>query len=274
MAMRELVIRPRPGFSLPRLDRPLSRIELLLILVWRDINVRYKQTLLGASWALIQPLFLMVVFALFLHQLGGIPSGPTPYPIFAFTALVPWTFFSQAVSGGAESLVQSANVISKVYFPRILLPVAAVLSYLLDFVLAMAVLTAMMVYYRVPVSSGLLWFPLLTAWMVVLALSLGVWLAALNARYRDVRYAVPFLLQGLLFISPVAYSASLVPHRWQLAYALNPLTTLLEGYRASLLGSGDYSWGGLGVAMVVGLVMLGTGLVYFDRTERTLADIL
>ncbi|HXA41744.1 MAG TPA: ABC transporter permease [Candidatus Solibacter sp.] len=271
---RETIIRPRPGLSLPRLDRPRDRAELLLLLAWRDIKVRYKQTLLGATWALIQPLFLMVVFALFLHQLAGVPSGNVPYPIFVYAALVPWTFFSQAVTGGASSLILSSNLISKVYFPRILLPVAATLSYLLDFAIAMIVLVAMMFYYRVPFTAGLLWLPALVLMMVLLALSLGVWLAALNARYRDIRYAVPFMLQGLLFVSPVAYSAGLVPHRWQALYALNPLTSLFEGFRLSLLGSGDFSLPGLALATGVGAVLLIGGLVYFDRAERTLADII
>ncbi len=272
--IRETVVRPRPGLSLPRLDHPRDRLELLLLLVSRDVKVRYKQTLLGATWALIQPLFLMVVFALFLHQLAGVPSGNIPYPIFTYAALVPWTFFAQAVAGGANSLILSSNLITKVYFPRILLPIAATLSYLLDFAIAMAVLVVMMFYYKVPVTLGLLWVPALAVLMVLQALSLGIWLAALNARYRDVRYAVPFMLQGLLFISPIAYSAALVPHKWQLLYALNPLTSLLEGFRASLLGSSAFSWPGLALALVVEGALLIGGLVYFDRAERTLADVI
>jgi lipopolysaccharide transport system permease protein len=272
--MREIVVRPRPGLSLPRLGNPWDSAELLLLLTWRDIKVRYKQTLLGASWALIQPLFLMVVFSVFLHQLAGVPSGSIPYPIFAFAALVPWTFFSQAVSGSAESLIKSSNLIGKVYFPRILLPIAATLSFLLDFVIGMAVLAGMMVFYRVPITLGLLWLPALVAMMVFLALALGVWLAALNARYRDVRYAVPVLMQGLLFVSPVAYSSSLLPHKWQLLYALNPLTGLLEGFRLSLLGSGNFSWSALALGVAAGAIALVSGLIYFDHAERTLADVI
>jgi lipopolysaccharide transport system permease protein len=248
--------------------------ELAYFFIWRDLKVRYKQTLFGALWAVIQPFMLMVVFTLFLGRISGIAPEGVPYPLFAFAGLVPWTLFSQSLIGSSGSLVGAANLIQKVYFPRLLLPVAAIGSYLLDFVIAMAVLGLLMLYFGVLPTLTVLWVIALTALTVTTSLAVGIWLSAVNVRYRDVRYAVPFLVQLWLFASPVAYSAEIVPAEWQAIYQLNPMAGVIEGFRWALLGQSAPPVGAVAVSAIVTVIVLVTGLAYFRRVERTFADVI
>lgn len=249
--------------------------ELGYFLVWRDLKVRYKQTVFGAAWAIIQPFMLMVVFSLFLGRIAGIAPVGVPYPLFAFSALVPWTLFSQSVVGSSNSLVAAANLIQKVYFPRILLPLSAVGSNILDFAIALLVLALMLAYYAIPVSSTVLWLIPLTILCLTAALAAGIWLAALNVKYRDVRYALPFLMQMWLFASPVAYSSGLVPQEWRLLYGLNPMAGVLDGFRWAILGqTSPPPTSAIAVSAVGSLIVLALGVIYFRRVERTFADVI
>jgi len=268
-------IGPRRGWVSLNLRELWSYRELGFFFVWRDLKVRYKQTLFGALWAVIQPFMLMVVFSLFLGRISGIAPAGVPYPLFAFAGLVPWTLFSQSLIGSSDSLVGASNLIQKVYFPRLLLPVAAIGSYLLDFVIAMAVLGLMMLYFGLLPSATVLWVIPLTALAVATSLAVGIGLSAVNVRYRDVRYAVPFLVQVWLFASPVAYSADLVPAQWRAIYELNPMAGVIEGFRWALIGQGaPPPVGAILVSTVMTAIVLVLGLAYFRRVERTFADVI
>jgi lipopolysaccharide transport system permease protein len=246
---------------------------LIYFLTWRDIKVRYKQTVLGAAWAIIQPFFTMVVFSLFFGGLAKVPSDGIPYPIFSYTALVPWTFFANALSQSSNSLVGSAGLIKKVYFPRLVIPLSSVLSGVVDFVIAFVVLLGMMVYYGQWPSAAVAWLPLLLLLALVTALGVGLWLSAMNVQFRDVRYAVPFLTQFWLFATPIAYPSSLLPEPWHTLYGLNPMTGVVEGFRWALLRT-DTSPGGMIVASTVAtVVLLVSGAYYFRRMERAFADV-
>ena len=252
--------------------------ELLYYLVVRNLKIRYKQTALGAAWAIIQPVLLMVIFTIFLGRLGGIqskiPQG-LPYPVFTFVALVPWTLFAQAVAASADSLVGNANMLSKVYFPRILLPLASAVAFVVDFLIALVVLVVIMAAYGVaPRGPQLLLIPLLGLLALLTALGIGIWLAALNVRWRDVRYVVPFLVQLWLFLSPVAYPASQVPASLRVVYGLNPMAGVIEGFRWSLLGLPWSPGPMIAVSVAVSLILLVTGLIAFRRAERTSADVI
>lgn len=249
--------------------------ELGYFLVWRDLKVRYKQTVFGALWAIIQPFMLMVVFSLFLGRISGIAPAGVPYPLFAFSGLVPWTLVSQSVVGSSNSLVSASNLIQKVYFPRLLLPMSAIGSNLLDFLIAMVVLVLMMFYFGIVPSLAILWLVPFTVLGLAAALAAGIWLSALNVRYRDIRYAVPFLVQLWLFASPVVYSSELVPAQWRALYQLNPMAVVLEGFRWALLGQGaPPPVGVIAVSTVATTVVLALGLAYFRRVERTFADVI
>lgn len=248
--------------------------ELLYFLAWRDVKVRYKQTAFGAAWAVIQPFMLMVVFSLFLGNLADVPSDGVPYPIFTFSALVPWTLFQQSLTASVGSLVADANLVSKVYFPRIVLPIAAVGSYLIDAAVSLVVLGGMMVWYDVPLRLATFWVVPLIALTALTALAIGTFLAALNVKYRDVRYAVPFLVQLWLFASPVAYPSSIVPDGWHGIYALNPMAGVIEGFRWSLLGTGERPGTMALASTAVTFVVLIVALAYFQRAQRTFADVI
>ena len=248
--------------------------ELLWFLVWRDVKVRYKQTIFGALWAVLQPVLLMVVFTLFLGRISGIGSDSVPYPIFVFVALVPWTLFAQSLIASSNSLVGASNLIQKVYFPRLLLPIAAAGSYLLDFFIAMAVLVGLMVYFHVVPSLTALWILPLTVLALTVAIGTGIWLSAINVRYRDVRHAVPFLVQLWLFASPVAYAAKLVPAEWRTLFELNPMAGVIEGFRWAMLNQGEPPVEGIVVSAIVATVILVSGLLYFRRVEQTFADVI
>ena len=247
--------------------------ELLYFLIWRDLKVRYKQTLLGASWAIIQPLITMLVFTYFFGKLARVPTDGVPYPIFFYTGLVVWTYFSNALISGANSLVGNANLITKVYFPRLIIPTAAVLSGLLDFAIASVLLAGLLLYYGLPVTVRYLMFLPLVALVTALALGFGIWLSALNVRYRDVRYALSFLVQIWMFVSPIIYPSSVVPEEWRWLMVLNPMTGIVEGFRASLFGN-PIQWTALGYSTVFTVANLFYSAYVFRRTERHFAELI
>lgn len=270
------VIRPSSGWAPIRLRELWQYRETLYFLVWRDIKVRYKQTAIGASWAIIQPVMVMVVFTIFLGRLARMPSDGVPYPVFAFCALVPWTFFANGLQQSSHSLVSSSALITKVYFPRLLIPSARILAGLPDLGLALVVLFGLISYYGVGVSLvRALWLPLFVLLALVTALGVGFWLSALNVKYRDVQHAVPFIVQIWLFASPIAYPATLVPDAWRGLYALNPMVGVVEGFRWALLGTGHspdtYT---AATSALAALVLLVTGAFFFRRVERSFADII
>jgi lipopolysaccharide transport system permease protein len=265
-------ISPSRGWVSLRLRDLWEYRELLYFLVWRDVKVRYKQTVLGAAWAIVQPAMTMVVFAVFFGRLAKVPSDGVPYPLFAFVALVPWTFFANALTHASNSLVGSSNLIKKVYFPRLSVPIASVLSAIVDFALAFAVLALLLIWYGVGVSLKLLWLPLFVVQAIMTALAVALWLSALNVEYRDVRYAVPFMTQFWLFATPVAYPSSLLSEPWRTIYGLNPMVGVVEGFRWALLDTGAAPGPMLVVSSLACLVLLVGGAYYFRRLERTFAD--
>jgi lipopolysaccharide transport system permease protein len=248
--------------------------ELLFYLVWRDIKVRYKQTMLGAAWAVIQPFLTMVVFSVFFGALAGLPSDDLPYPLFTYTALLPWQLFAFALTESSNSLVNNQRLIAKIYFPRLVIPVSAALSGLVDFAIAFIVLLGMMLFYGIPLTLRILILPLLIVLTMVAALAVGLWLAALNVKYRDVRYVVPFIVQLGFFLTPIAYSSTLVPAGLRPLYALNPMVGVVEGFRWALLGSQAPAAMLILVSTLVALLLLSGGLLYFRRMEDTFADLL
>jgi lipopolysaccharide transport system permease protein len=267
-----VVIQPSRGWVSLKLAEPWQYRELLYFLVWRDVKVRYKQTALGAAWAIIQPFFTMVVFSVFFGRLAKMPSDGVPYPIFAYTALVPWTFFANALGQASNSLVGSGNLIKKVYFPRLVVPLASVLSGIIDFLLAFGVLALLMLWYGVGLSLKVLLLPVLVLQAVVTALAVALWLSALNVEYRDVRYVVPFVTQFWLFATPVAYPSSLLSEPWRTIYGVNPMVGVVEGFRWALLDTGTAPGLMAAVSGVVSLALLVGGAYYFRRLERTFAD--
>jgi lipopolysaccharide transport system permease protein len=248
--------------------------ELLYFLTWRDIKVRYKQTILGGLWALIQPFFTMVVFSVFFGRLAKIPSDGIPYPLFAFAALVPWTFFANGLTMSSNSLVSSADLITKIYFPRLTIPIASVLSGVVDFVLAFLLLLGMGFFYGVAPTINVLWLPLFLLLALVTSLGVGLWLAALNVQYRDVRYVVPFLTQIWLFATPIAYPSSLLSEPWRTLYGLNPMVGVVEGFRWALLGTLQAPGPIVAASTGAALLLLVSGAFYFKRMERTFADVV
>ena len=248
--------------------------ELIAVLTWRDLKVRYRQTVLGAAWAIVQPVLAMVVFSVFFGRLARMPSDGLPYPVFAYAALVPWTFFANTLTQSANSMVASANLLRKVYFPRLALPLSALLSETVDFCLAFAVLIAMMIGYGVTPTWNIVWLPLLASLTAATAAGVGLWLAALNVRYRDVRYVIPFLIQMWLFATPVAYPSSLLPREWQLVYAINPMVGVVEGFRWALLGTSTQALDLLAVSSAGAIGLLVSGVMYFRQMERSFADVI
>jgi len=243
-------------------------------LAWRDIKVRYKQTFFGAGWAVIQPVMLMVVFGIFFGRLAGLPSDGLPYPVFVLAALVPWTLFANAFLNSSQSIIKNERIISKVYFPRLIVPVSAACSFLMDFVIALGVLLLLEAVYGIYPTWRLVFVPLLAAFALLAALSIGIFLAALNVRYRDVNYTVPFLIQLWLFASPIGYPSTLIPEHWRFIYGLNPMTGVIEGFRWSAASASTHPGPLVLVSLGVSLVFLFGGLLYFGRTERTFADVI
>ncbi len=269
-----VIIRPSSGWVPLNLAELWEYRELLYFLTWRDIKVRYKQTVLGAAWAVIQPLGMMLVFTIFFGRLVGVPSDGLPYPIFAYTALLPWQLFSRALTDASTSLVVNERLITKVYFPRLLIPMSAVLASLVDFAIAFVLLLGMMVFYGIVPTGSVLMLPLFVLLALMTALGIGFWLSALNAQYRDVRYTLPFLTQFWLFATPVVYPSSLVPEQWRLLYGLNPMTGVVEGFRWALLGKTGAPDVMLAVSAIAVLATFIGGLYYFSRVEETLADVV
>jgi lipopolysaccharide transport system permease protein len=248
--------------------------ELIYFLAWRDVKVRYKQTVLGVLWAVIQPLFTMVVFTLLFGQLAKIPTDGIPGPIFYFSALVPWIYFSSTVTNAGMSLVGNSGLLTKIYFPRIILPAAAALSNLVDFLIGSVFLVGFVVFYKVPISWNLLLWPALVMLLLLLALGLGAFFAALNVKYRDIKYALPFFIQLLLFATPIIYPASMIPERFQWLLALNPLSALIEMFRYVVVPSKTVDWNALGISMAVTGVIFIAGVAYFKSTEKAMADLV
>jgi len=268
-----IVIEPRSAYAV-RARELWSYRELFYFLIWRDIKVRYKQTALGASWAVLQPLMLMVVFTLFIGQLHGVGPEHIPYPVFTLAALVPWTYFSNALAGAANSVVGNSQLVSKIYFPRLLIPTAAACAYLIDLIVSFVVLLVVMAAYQFTPSSHIVLAPFFVAYVIAVAVGIGLFLAALNVRYRDVRYAVPFLIQFWLFASPVAYQFKVVGSQYRLIFALNPMVVGIEGFRSSVTGVGGAPASVLVVSACSALVMVAVGFYYFRRVERSFADII
>ena len=269
------IIEPKKGWVPIDLKEIWDYRELLYFLTKRDIKVRYKQTVLGGLWAIIQPAFTMVIFTLFFGRLAKIPSDGMPYPIFVYVGLLPWTYFANAVSNSGNSLVGSANLITKIYFPRLIVPASASLAGLLDFFVAMFVLGVLMIHYSfLPSIVGILLFPFLVGLTFLCALGVGLWLSAMNVQYRDIRYAIPFLIQIWMFVSPVIYPVSIVNEKYQWLLAINPMGGVINAFRASILGHQPINWPLLGLSAVMIFLILGSGLFYFRRMEKVFADVV
>ena len=269
-----LVLEPSPGWVSLRLRELWEYRELLYFLTWRDIKVRYKQTVLGAAWAILQPFLTMVVFSLFFGRLARIPSDGVPYPIFSFAALVPWTLFAYGLTQSSASLVASQNLIKKIYFPRLVIPIASVLSALVDFMIAFGVLLGMMLWYGVTPTMNVCWLPALVLLALTTSLGVGLWLCALNVQYRDVKYMMPFLTQFWLFATPIAYPSSLLPESLRVLYGLNPMAGVIEGFRWALLNTDTQPGPMILASASVATALLVSGLFYFRRMEKTFADIV
>jgi lipopolysaccharide transport system permease protein len=269
-----LRIQPSAGWRALNLRELWRYRELLFFLTLRDIRLRYKQTALGVAWVILQPLFTMLVFAVFFGALAGLPSDGVPYPLFVMAALLPWQLFAYALTQSSASLVNEQRLITKVYFPRLIVPLASVLSGLVDFAVALGLLAAMMAWYEVGPGWGVLAVPVFVVFALLAALAVGLWLSALNVRYRDVRYTIPFLTQFWMFLTPVAYPASLVPAAYRPLYGLNPMTGVVEGLRWSLLGTPAPDWQLLAVSAGVVVLLLAGGLLYFRRMEMSFADVV
>lgn len=248
--------------------------ELLYFLIWRDVKIRYKQTIIGAGWAILQPLLTLVVFTVIFGKLVKVPSDGLPYPIFAYTALLPWTYFSQAISRSGVSLVNSSNLLRKVYFPRLFIPIAAAIVPLVDFAIAFTLLLGMMVWFETIPTWNVLFLPFFLLLTLLTGLSVSLWLSALNVRYRDVGYIIPFCTQLWMYASPVVYPVSLVPERWRLWYSLNPMVGVIEGFRWAVLGQGSPDFRMMIISGVVVLAILIGGIVYFNQVEETFADVV
>ena len=248
--------------------------ELLYFFVWRDIKVRYKQTAIGAAWAVLQPFLTMLVFSLFFGKLAHIPSQGLPYPIFYYSALLPWMYFAAALQNATNTIVENQRLITKVYFPRLALPLSAVVSGMVDFGISFLMFLVIMAYYRIRPGAAMFWLPLFLLLAVLTALGVGLWLSALNAIYRDVRYVLPFLVQFWMFASPVAYASSLVPAKWRWLYGLNPMAGVIEGFRWSLTGRGDPPGRMFVVSVLVVVAVLLSGVGYFQKMESTVADVV
>ncbi len=267
-------IEPLRGWLELRLHEAWQYRELLYFFVWRDVKIRYKQTAIGIAWVVLQPLLTMGVFTLFFGRLAKLPSDGLPYPVFYFAALVPWTFFSGALQSATNIVVENQRVITKVYFPRLILPLSAVLSGLVDFAIGFTVLLAVTLGYGMRPGLAALWLPVLLLLAFATALGVGLWLSALNALYRDVRYVMPFLVQFWMLASPVAYPSSLVPERWRWLYGLNPMTGVIEGFRWALTGHGQAPGALLLASAAAVVVVLVGGLFFFQRMEGTVADLV
>ncbi len=257
----------------PNLKELWAHRELLYFMVWRDVKIRYKQTLLGAAWAVLQPLLTMLIFTLIFSKVAKIDSDGIPYPVFAYAGLLPWTFFSGAITNSGDSLVSNAHLITKVYFPRLIIPIAVAGAALVSFAVAFPLLVVLMFYYQIGLTLNILLLPFLVLLTTLLAIAVGTWLSAVNVKYRDVKFATPFLVQVWMYASPIAYPASVVPQRFRFLYSLNPLTGIIEGYRAALFGQ-PINWSSLGIVIPITLALLAYASHEFRKMEKTFADII
>ncbi len=268
-------IRPASGLAALNLRDLWIYRELIYFMIWRDLKVRYKQTLLGAAWAVLQPVLTMLVFNFLFNNIAKMSSDGVPYPIFSYTALLPWGLFATALNAASRSLTSNQNMITKVYFPKLILPMASVLGGLVDFAIAFIILIGLMIYFQVSPGWHALWaLPLFTLLSVITALGVALWLSAINVRYRDVGYALPFISQFWMFLTPIAYSSKVISEEWQIAYALNPMAGVVNGFRWALLGSGNPPDALVAISAGIALVILFTGLIYFRNMERTFADTI
>jgi len=271
-----IYIKPSKGLASLNLHDLWLYRELVYFMIWREVKVRYKQTMLGAAWAIIQPVLTMIVFTIIFGKIAKLPTdGNIPYPIFSYTALLPWNLFVAALNQASRSLTSNQNMVSKIYFPRLVLPLASVLSGLVDFVIAFVILIGLMIYYHVSPSINVLWaLPLFLLLAIITALGVALWLSAINVRYRDVNYALPFMTQFWLFATPVAYSSNLISEKWQLVYMLNPMAGVVNGFRWALLGVGNGPDAGLWISVSIALLIMISGLFYFRNMEKTFADTI
>jgi lipopolysaccharide transport system permease protein len=269
-----VIIQPAKGLINLNLRQVWQYHELLYFLAWREVKVRYKQTAIGAAWAILQPLLTMIIFAVIFGVFAKIPSDDIHYPIFVYAALLPWTYFSQAVERSGNSMVENARLITKIYFPRLIIPLASVLTPIIDVTLALLVLIPLMLIYKVYPSPRILFLPFFLLMATLTALSISLWLSALNVRYRDVRYIIPFILQVGLYASPVVYPISIVPERWQLLFSLNPMVGVIDGFRWALLGQTTPNLLSMSVSGIMVFILFIGGLYYFKYVERTFADII
>jgi len=273
-AARKLRIAPSQGLLKLHLGELWEYRELLYFFVWRDIKVRYKQTAIGAAWAVLQPFLTMLVFSLFFGKLAKIPANGLPYPVFYYCALLPWIYFAGALQSATNVVVEQQRVITKIYFPRVVLPISAVVAGLVDFAISFLVLLALMAYYRIAPTPAVVWLPVFLMLAVATALGMGLWLSALNAFYRDVRYIVPFLVQFWMFASPVAYPSSLVPEKWRWLYGLNPMVGVIEGFRWALTGQGVPPGPMMAASAMAVVLVVFSGLVYYRSMEGSIADVV
>ena len=271
-----IYIKPSKGLAALNLRDMWIYRELIYFMIWREIKVRYKQTMLGAAWAIIQPVLTMIVFTFLFGRIAKLPTdGNVPYPIFSYTALLPWGLFVAALNQASRSLTSNQNMVSKIYFPRLVLPLASVLSGLIDFVIAFVILIGLMIYYRISPSINVLWaLPLFLVLTIITALGVALWLSAINVQYRDVNYALPFMTQFWLFATPVAYSSNLISAKWRLVYSLNPMAGVVNGFRWALLGVGNGPDTGLWISLGIALLIMISGLFYFRNMEKTFADTI
>ena len=268
------MIEPKSGWRTIDLGEIWEYRDLLYFLVWRDVKVRYAQSVLGIGWAVIQPVFYMVVFTVVFGRLVKVESDGAPYAVFSYVALVPWTYFANAVGESTGSLVANANMLSKVYFPRVIMPLSTVLAKLVDFAIAMTVLLGLLVWYRIVPTQWVVILPLFVFLAMLISAGLGLWLAALAVQYRDIRYGIAFAIQGMMYLCPVVYPVSLIPEQFRLIYAINPMTGVIEGFRSALLGTTPMPWDLIGIGAVAALVVFVSGSFYFRRMERIFADVV
>ena len=269
-----VVIEPRKSLLHLDLKAIWEYRELLFFLVWRDLKVRYRQTIIGIGWVVLQPLLTMALFTAVFGNFAKIPSDGVPYPIFTYSALLPWNLFASSLARGTESVVGNAQLISKIYFPRLLLPISGILSPTVDFAISFVIFAAMMIWFRTLPTWGVLALPFFLILALLTALAVGLWLSALNVRYRDVGHTIPFLVQLWMFASPVAYPVSLVPERWRVLYSLNPMAGVIEGFRWALLGKESPDFEVIVISSMMVTTLLISGVVFFKHTERTFADVI
>jgi homopolymeric O-antigen transport system permease protein len=274
LAEPTVIIEPRKGLLHLDLKTIWEYRELLYFLVWRDLKVRYRQTAIGAGWAVLQPLLTMIIFTVVFSKFANVPSDGLPYPIFTYAALLPWSLFANSLTRGGTSVVGNAQLVSKIYFPRLILPLSGILSPIVDFAISFVILIVMMIWFGTLPTWGVLALPLFLLLALLTALAVGLWLSALNVRYRDVGHTIPFLIQLWMFASPIAYPVSLVPERWRMLYSLNPMAGVIEGFRWALLGNESPDFGVIIISSVMVLTLLLPGIVYFKYTERTFADVV